>query len=80
MLDAAHPIFNSMFDSYSLFALFVFFFKQQIARLVKLDGRYHGYHAIIIKAVSENNSSILTNQGHPTSVFGKYMFGRPFEI
>ena len=58
----APPIFNSMFEAYSLFVcLFVFFFRQQIARLVKLDGRYHGYHTIIIKAVSENNSSILTN-------------------
>lgn len=61
MLDGAHLIFNSMFDSYSLFVLFVFFFKHQIAHLVKVDGRYHGYHAIIIKAVSENNSSILTD-------------------
>ena len=36
-------------------------------------------HLIIFTVVDEKNSTVLL-QGHPTSIFGKYLFGRRFEI
>ena len=28
----------------------------------------------------DQNGYLIINQGHPTSIFGKYLFGRRFEV